>query len=86
MLNDLVGDHAEGPVPAAPALVPVVVRGDKLRWHVRCVSTVPSKLEKVVVSIFLNLPEYVPTNSAVMCIAFPLYLCTTGKGKKSKER
>ena len=67
---DLVGDHAQRPVPAAPALVPVVVRGNKLRWHVCCVSTVPSKLEKVVVSIFLNLPEYVPTNSAVICIAF----------------
>ena len=40
--DQLVGDHAKGPVPAAPALVPVVVWWMEFCWHVCCVSTVPA--------------------------------------------
>ena len=41
--NDhLVRDHAESPVSAAPALVPVVIRRVVLRGHVGGVPVVPS--------------------------------------------
>ena len=39
---DLVGDHAQGPVPAAPALVPVVIWGVVLGGHVGGIAIVPA--------------------------------------------
>ena len=39
---DLVGDHAQGPVPAAPALMPVVIRGVVLGGHVGGIAIVPA--------------------------------------------
>ena len=43
--DQLVGDHAQGPVPAAPALVPVVVGRVELGWHVGSISTVPTLVD-----------------------------------------
>ena len=39
---DLVGDHAQRPVPAAPALVPVVIWGVVLGGHVGGIAIVPA--------------------------------------------
>ena len=79
--DQLVGDHAKGPVPAAPTLVSVIVRCNKFRWHVRCIPTVPWQgvSATILCSLRRHASEASPQSVACAVLHSAVWFCISQK-------